>query len=65
MRRVRSKVVAKLKQFGSLWVETIEVVDPDAGQTRRYDFMYLMHRRILGRRELRLARIEEQPREPR
>lgn len=53
------KVVAPLKQFGSLWVETIETFDPEAQQPRRYDFVYMRHRPVKGKPELRLAWIRE------
>lgn len=44
MTRIQPKVVSKLKQFGSLWVETIETLDPESGTTRHFDFVWMRHR---------------------
>lgn len=55
--RVPPKVVSPLKQFGSLWVETVELLDPDDGKTQQYDAVYMQHRTVKGKAELRLARI--------
>lgn len=49
MKRIQPKVVSPLKQFGSLWVETIETFDPEANTTRRYDYIWMRHRIVKDR----------------
>lgn len=55
--RVAPRIVQPLKQFGSLWVETIELDNPESGQSQRYDYVWMRHTTVNGREELRLAWI--------
>lgn len=57
MRRVAPRVVRPLNQYGSLWVETIELDNPENGKSQRYDYVWMQHTTETGRRELRLAWI--------
>lgn len=55
--RVSPRVVRPLKQFGSLWVEVIELDNPENGRSQQYDFVWMQHTTVRKKHELRLAWI--------